>query len=48
MDHSTIILILYWYWRTESLLLEIQLNLFGDPASTNFINDPYVVGLENT
>ena len=36
------------YWRTQSLLLEIQLNLFGDPASTNFINDPYVVGLEST
>ena len=35
------------YWRTQSLLLEIQLNLFGDPASTNFINDPYVVGLES-
>ena len=29
-------------------LIKIQLNLFRDPASTNFINDPYVVGLEST
>ena len=36
------------YWRTQSLLLEVQLNLFVDPAYTNFINDPFVVGLEKT
>ena len=36
------------HWRTQSLLLEIQLKFFGDSASTNFINDPYVVWLEKT